>query len=65
MSPALQKSYVYGTTIEKKYVYETGLKVIIQKNENFIIIINNINIFMCLLYLVATTRTVKSIHNKC
>lgn len=26
MSP-LQKSYVYGTTIEKKYVYETSVKV--------------------------------------
>lgn len=26
MSP-LQKSYVYGTTIEKKYGYETSVKV--------------------------------------
>lgn len=41
MSPALQKSYVYGATIEKKYVYDTGLKVNIQKKKNFIIMINN------------------------
>lgn len=31
MSP-LQKSYVYGTTIEKKYGYETNLKVTIENS---------------------------------
>lgn len=32
--PPLQKSYVYSTTVEKKYGYEVSLKVNI-KNEKF------------------------------
>lgn len=34
MSP-LQKSYVYGTTIEKKYAYESSLKVTVNNTNSF------------------------------
>jgi len=56
MSP-LQKSYVYGTTIEKKYGYEVSLKVNTYSKIWMFININNIKY-------VAAVRT-NSIYNKC